>query len=261
MSESNKVVLVTRPQQQAAEFIKLLKDKGINSLSFPSIEILPVKLSQSLKEILNTLNNVDLIIFISVNAVRYAEILMQQEGINPASITAKVATIGKATFSAAISSGFKVSLSPQTGFNSDALLALDELQVKQLKGAHCLIFRGVGGLELLADELQQRGAQVQYAEVYQRIKPLHDKNTSRQQLSESWNELAINAITVTSNESLQNLYDMLNSPGKDVMLKTTLIVTSRRGYELAQSLGFRSIKLAVSAMNHHMLEAVENIFE
>lgn len=261
MSEDGNVVLVTRPQRQAVEFIKLLKDKGINSLPFPCIEIQPVELSEPLKAVLNTLNNIDLIIFISANAVISAEAILQQQSIEPLSISAKIATIGKATFLAAKRSGFKVDLSPDSGFNSESLLALNELQTDQIKETQCLIFRGVGGLEYLSDELQKRGAKVQYAEVYQRVKPLFDRNTSRQQLSKSWGELAIKAITVTSNESLQNLYDMLEQPGKHEMLKTLLIVASQRGFELAQSLGFKSIKLAASAMNDHMLEAVENAFE
>ena len=261
MSGLNKTVLVTRPEQQAAEFVNLLKDKGFKSLSFPGIEIQSVELNQSLKEILDTLNRFDLIVFISVNAVRYAEKALQQAGIKPASITAKMATIGKATFTAAKSSGFNVTVSPENGFNSDALLALNELKAEAIISRQCLIFRGVGGLEYLSDELRKRGAHVQYAEVYKRIKPLQDKSISRIELSENWRELAISVITVTSNESLQNLYDMLELPGKDKMLKTSLIVASSRGFELAKKLGFQSIQQASSAMNHHMLEAVENIFE
>ena len=143
------MVLVTRPQQQAAEFINLLKDKGFNSLPFPSIEIQGVELNQPLKEIFDTLNRFDLIIFISVNAVRYAEKALQKAGIKPASITAKIATIGKATFMSAKTSGFNVTLSPENGFNSDALLALNELQAEAIINNQCLIFRGVGGAGIL----------------------------------------------------------------------------------------------------------------
>jgi len=63
--------------------------------------------------------------------------------------------------------------------------------------------------------LRLRGAKVDYAEVYSR---------GVQQLSQNWPEMQINAITVTSNESLQNLYDMLDEPGRENMLKTRLIV-------------------------------------
>jgi len=261
MSKYDNVVLVTRPEQQAANFIGLLEAKGIEALSFPCIEIQQVKLDRSLEETLSTLDKIDLIIFISVNAVEQTSMLMQQQAIEPSLITAKIATIGKATLKAAKLAGFKVSLSPENGFNSESLLKLKELQSDCINGNKCLIVRGVGGLEHLADELTQRGAKVSYAEVYQRKKPLLDVNISRQQLSRNWQSMGIGAITVTSNESLQNLYDMLESPGKEAMLNTLLIVASQRGFQLAQKLGFKSIKLALSAMDQQMLEAVENEFQ
>jgi len=256
--KSNNVILVTRPKQQAAEFVDLLTSRGIKSLVFPCIEIRRVELSGSLKEKLKTLNDNNLIIFISVNAVDKAAELMSQLGIKPESITVDIATIGKATYRAAISLGFNVTQSPENGFNSDALLGLETLQTENIKGSQCLIIRGVGGLEYLADELRKRGAKVHYAEVYERNKPLTDESISREELSNKWEKLQINAVTVTSNESLQNLYDMLQQPGKNIMLTTSLIVASQRGIELAQSLGFKSIILSQSALNQHMVEAVEN---
>jgi len=256
--KSNNVILVTRPKQQATEFVNLLTSRGLKSLVFPCIEIQQVELSGPLKEKLKTLNDNNLIIFISVNAVDKAAELMSQLGIKPESITVNIATIGKATYRAAISLGFNVTQCPENGFNSDALLDLETLQPDNIKGTQCLIIRGVGGLEYLADELRKRGAKVHYAEVYKRIKPLSDENISRDELSNNWKELQINAVTVTSNESLQNLYNMLQQPGKNKMLSTTLIVASQRGIELAQRLGFKSIILSQSALNQHMLEAVEN---
>ncbi len=255
------VVLVTRPKQQAADFIELLKLKGIGAQAFPCIEIQALKLNAALKEMLQSINDYELIIFISANAVQQSAILLQQLGIQPDAVSVKIATIGRATLAVATELGFNVSLSPVEGFNSDALLALDELQSENIQQQRCLIIRGVGGLDYLFDELQKRGAQVSYAEVYRRNKPQLDHYLDRQKLSESWNEFRINAISVTSNESLQNLYDMLEQPGKTAMLNTPLIVASQRCLELAQGLGFTSVKRAQSAINQHMLEAVEKELE
>ena len=261
LSAGKKNVLVTRPQARAAEFVGLLNDNGFNALAFASIEIQPVKLNSQLEKQLKSLNQYDCIIFISINAVEQAAVLLQQLNIKPGSISTKIATIGKATFKAANQAGFKVTISPESGFNSESLLALNELQGEQINGARCLIIRGVGGMENLADALSQRGALVDYAEVYRREIPPLDKNISRLQLSEQWQSFKINAITVTSNESLQNLYDMLEAPGKSAMLKTNLIVASERGISLANKLGFRSVICAQSALNQHMLEALKNEFE
>jgi len=260
MSENTHTVLVTRPQHQAGEFVKLLKNNGFNSLEFASIEILPVELSEILKQKLSSLNEYDLILFISANAVQQALNLLRQLNLTSADFTVPIATIGKATLDAATSAGFKVSICPQQGFNSSALLALEALQAEQIKGARCLIMRGVGGLEKLADELHRRGAQVEYAQVYQRKMPREDGEISRKQLSKNWDSFGISAITTTSNESLQNLYDMLEPPGQTRMLNTLLVVASERTENLARTLGFKFIKCAKSAINSHMLDALETQF-
>jgi uroporphyrinogen-III synthase len=256
-----KLVLVTRPQQQAAEFIEMLRTRNIESLAFPTIEILPVELNRQLEAVFLSLNNYDLLIFISANAIKQAVKLLQHLTISPASINAKIATIGQATLDVAREYGFKVDITPKDGFNSESLLAMPELQADNIKGGRCLIVRGVGGLGFLAEKLQQRRMTVQYAEIYQRNAPEQDKFTSRKLLSESWKSLGVGAISVTSNESLQNLYDMLEQPGKAEMLTTPLVVVSSRGRELASSLGFSLLSQAKSAMNQHVLEAIVKILK
>ncbi len=251
-------VLVTRPQPQADEFIELLNDNGVSALAFSSIEICPEPLNVQLESQLKSLNDNDLIIFVSINAVEQTVNLLQQLNLTPESVSTKIATIGQASLAAAQQAGFNVSLSPESGFNTQSLLAIAELQAERIQGMNCLIVRGIGGLENLANELQSRGARVSYAEVYRRQKPQKDKNISRQQLSENWDDFGINAITATSNESLQNLYDMLEFPGKTAMLKTVLVVASWRAAELAKKLGFSSVRCAKSALNQHMLAEILN---
>lgn len=266
MNQQKKSVLVTRPQHQSAEFIALLDEHDFTGLAFPSIEIGALKLTPQLEQTLRVINNYDLIVFISANAVHQALSLLQQLDISPAAITANIATIGKATQKAANDAGFNVNLSPQQGFNSEALLALNELQAVQIKNSRGLIIRGVGGLENLADELRRRGMQVNYAQVYERRLPQHDGEIKRQQLGKNWDSFAINAITVSSNEVLQNLYDMLELSNASLasrtsILDTRIIVASSRSVTLAKSLGFTQIFCAQSALNQHMLEALKNAFE
>lgn len=254
-----KTVLVTRPQPRADVFIEMLMSNGINARAFSTIEIQPVDINEALESCLKSLNAYNLIVFISVNAVEQTLNLLQSLNLTTAGISAKIATIGKASLHAATQAGFNVTISPQSGYNSEALLATDELQAQQIEGQRCLIIKGVGGLENLADELIHRGAHIDLAEVYRRQKPVVDKNIRRQQLSENWDDFGINAITVTSNESLQNLYDMLELPGRSRVLSTDLIVVSQRGVELANKLGFTSVSCAQSALNEHVLSALKTI--
>lgn len=253
---ADQVVLVTRPHHQQADLVQLLEQHGARALLLPSIEIQPLPLTNPLADLLSAAQSFDLIIFVSANAVFYTRELLEQLQLPHDMGNTAIAAIGVATRRAAQQAGFDVSLVPETGNNTRALLALDELQADKLKSKSILIIRGAGGLEDLSKGLQSRGASVSYAEVYRRSIPLHDKQISRQDLSKNWQKYAITSITVTSNEALQNLYDMLEPPGRDAMLQTNLVVPSDRCYRLAQSLGFASITTAESAANQQMVEAI-----
>ncbi len=258
MNLANKIVLVTRPQHQALEFMQQIEQHGGKALSFPSIEIQQIDLDSSLASVLTNINSYDMLVFISANAVSHCVSLLQKLKISPQEITAKVAVIGKATGTAATAAGFVVSIQSDSGFNSDALLALPVLQGDQLQAKRILIVRGRGGLEQLTDTLTERGAEVSIAQVYVRKIPDYDVQLKRQQLSQNWTELGISDITVTSNESLQNLYEMLEVPARNEMLNTHLIVPSQRCAQLAKQLGFKTFSVAHSANNLHMLEAINN---
>ena len=256
---SDRVVLVTRPEQQQSEFVRLLQENAAAAFSFPTISIQPVTVTQQLSLILSNINEYDLLVFVSANAVAYTAKLLQQLNLTVNSIETEITVIGSATAQAATKAGFKISYQAETGFNSEALLALSEMQESAISGKQVLIVRGIGGLEDLANGLKQRGAKTAYAEVYQRDIPATDGEISRYQLSKHWAKFCINTVTVTSNEALKNLYEMLDSPGRDAMLKADLVVPSQRCFKLAQSLGFESVTVAGSATNKQMIEAIKTL--
>ena len=253
----NRVVLVTRPEHQQSGFVQLLQLNHARVFSFPTIAIQSVSVTRELNAVLHKINEYDLLVFVSANAVVCAVELLQQFNISVNSIETEIAVIGSATSQAAFKAGLKVSYQPESGFNSEALLALPNMQESTIKTKQVLIFRGVGGLEDLANCLKKRGAETAYAEVYQRVIPDHDGEIDRFQLTRDWHKYGINTVTVTSNEALKNLYEMLDSPGRDAMLKADLIVPSQRCLQLARSLGFESITVAGSATNLQMLEAIK----
>ena len=113
----------------------------------------------------------DLVIFVSANAVRFgADMLDQRRDL-------KVAAVGQATAAALNAAGYRVSLMPSEGADSEALLAMPQLA--HMAGQRVLIVRGTGGRELLSEVLTARGAQVQYAEVYTREAGLPLAGTAR----------------------------------------------------------------------------------
>lgn len=64
-----KTVLVTRPREQAGEFIKLLEQLGASVTIFPTIEIVPPPSWDACDEAIRTINTFDGLLFTSANGV------------------------------------------------------------------------------------------------------------------------------------------------------------------------------------------------
>jgi len=220
-------VAVTRPAKQAGPLCQLIEEQGGKAISFPSLEILEIQQSEQLDSITKRLHLFDMAIFISANAVDGAAKLIGDT--LPPSL--KLIAVGHSSRKAVEQQWQQTALCPASGANSEALLAMTELQ--QIEGRQILIFRGQGGRELLAQTLSQRGATVEYAEVYRRSRPAGNLDALQKQAP------SIDLITATSNESLQNLYDMANNEQRDWLLSRQLIVISKRTSQLARQLGFR----------------------
>ena len=245
-------VLVTRPAHQAKPFINMLETLGATAIPFPVIEIAPPDHPEGVVEQLKQLNDYQLIIFISANAVEYGLKFVEQAG---KSIDCPIAAIGKRTAEKLQQHGQAVSIQSSSGYNTEALLQHPQLQETAIAGNKVLIFRGTAGRELLADSLRSRGAQVDYAEVYQRKQPEADSH----KLETEWTSNSLQIVTVTSNEALKNLYHMLDKTMRDWLLNTPLVVPSQRCAELAHELGFKQqIVQAANATDEAMLEAIQH---
>lgn len=225
-------VLVTRPAGQADRLHDLIAAAGGRPVRLPAIEIHDTPDMEGLQQALMQLERYDLAVFISVNAVEktmeYCRFLSQW----PARV--KIATVGARSAAALESYGLSVDLVPGHRFNSEALLALPELH--DMTGRRVVIFRGNGGRDKLRDTLVERGAEVDYVEVYRRVCPDVDPGS----LQHLWQPGVLDVITVTSNESLQNLFDMAGSEGQAALCGIPLVVASQRQVALAEKLGFTS---------------------
>jgi uroporphyrinogen-III synthase len=227
-------VLVTRPAEQADHLCQLIEKAGGRPYRLPTITIEPggeAELQQA-RGLLGGLQQGDLLIFISANAVQHAQpclsAIQDWSGL-------QTAVIGKATarvFEQAF--GRPPDLLPREGSNSEALLALPKLQ--QLEGRRVIIVRGEGGRALLGDTLQQRGAEVHYANVYRRVLPKLDIASQADEL-----RARVDVITTTSVESLQNLVQLLAEPMGEWLWSRPLFVIHPRQLEAAQQMGFKII--------------------
>jgi len=218
-------VLVTRPQAQADNLAALIEQHGGQAILLPLIIIEPVTGDEHNRALLKRLSAGDFLIFVSANSVRHAltylrDIPLQQ---------VQIAAIGQATANELAHHGFSVQLVPESGFDTESLLAMPPMQA--VAGHRVVIVRGMGGRETLAQTLRARGAEVDYAEVYRRVKPdivLSDHIAAAQ----------IDVMTITSGEALSNLAQLASAQDQHWIFKKPLVVIHDRIAVLAEQMGF-----------------------
>lgn len=241
-------VLVTRPEQQAEPLCRLIEQHGGVALRCPTLRIAEPHDWTPALTFFDRLADYQLAIFTSVNAVARAWPLIEQRGGFPPRL--EIAAIGPASARSLEQQGVTHCLRPAQGFTSEALLALPRFQ--NVAGQRILIMRGEGGREWLAETLAGRGAQVDCAEVYRRERPAQDAGA----LLEHWERGLIGAVTITSVESLENLFAMLGTAGQPYLRDTPLVVVSARIQQDAAERGCRHLLLAREASDDALLTAL-----
>jgi uroporphyrinogen-III synthase len=242
-------VLVTRPDHQAENLSRLIAERGGVAVRFPTLAIAVLADTTLIQQTLAHIDRYQWLIFISANAVTMHSYYTDSVKIEQFN-SVQIAAIGKATATALTLAGLSVDLVPEMGFTSEALLAMP--QMRQMQGQRCLIIRGEGGREELATTLKNRGANVDYLDVYKRIMPNADN--SRVNLLLAQNKLA--AITITSGEALQNLLLMLGTRHLPHLFKVPLVVISGRIGQIAADMGFKRIAVTNSPSDSAILETV-----
>ena len=243
-------VLVTRPAHQAEALCRLIEQAGGRAIRFPVLAIAPPHDMTGSLATVARLAHYDLAIFVSPNAVEYGLDLIEAQGGLPAGLRLAVVGEGSArTLRARLGRGPE--LQPTERYDSEGLLALPELQ--QVTGWRVVIFRGDGGRELLGQALRERGATVDYTEVYRRERPAVDVAALAAQLDAS----AVDIVTVTSSEGLRNLLQLAGAANAARLQQLPLVVVSERTAALARELGFvQPALIAALASDAGLVEAV-----
>lgn len=246
--ECNKpAILVTRAEHQAEKLCCLIEQQGWQAIRFPTLEIVAIR-NKLIKQQIASLNQYHWLIFISTNAVNFA--VAANNGRIGGFKNVSIAAVGKATGRALEDAGLDVELFPESNFNTEGLLATNEMN--DVQGKSCLIVRGQGGREALADSLRERGAKVDYLEVYSRLKPvIHSL-----ELMNRLNKGELDFIILTSGESLANLLAMTDEKLHDKLQSVPLIVISQRIKKLAERKKFKQIAVTVNPGDAAIIEAL-----
>ncbi len=249
---ANPRVLVTRPLHQAQGQAELLASLGFEAVVLPLIDITPLNETDPAFPLLRSrIMDLDLyhkVIFISANAVTAGMDLIDQYW-PQLPIGIQWMAIGRQTAVKLAEFGITAIQSPH-GYDSEALLAMPQLQ--QVNEQKVLIMRGEGGRETLAGELSQRGARVEYADLYRRSMPLYTSG----QISSTIGDKPFAAVLLTSGEAVNNFSQLIADQHLNTLKHTTLVVPSERVARIAAELGYTRVITASGPDNQAMAETV-----
>lgn len=244
-------ILVTRPRDQADHLLALVRRAGGEGTLFPLIEIREPGDRAALQRIIDRLDEYDLAIFISPTAVTHGLAHVRARREWPRHLA--VAAVGQGTARTLTENGFATILAPVQGGDSEALLALPEMS--RVAGKRVLILRGQGGRELLAEILRQRGAVVDYAECYRRVKP----DASARPSLESLLRGPLDALVITSTEALHNLLELCAGTLNMRLATLPLFVPHQRIAAAARDAGFTTV-VVTAAGDAGLVEGMVKFF-
>lgn len=221
-------IVITRPAEQAKKLSSLVTAEGGKPILFPLIDIVPLTDYQAFDDTIDALASYDWAIFISSNAVQNGmPRVLQRFPQLPANL--KLAAIGPVTASELTQMTGQPVLIPLGRFDSESLLNLPQMQTMQ--DQRVMIFRGIGGREVLADTLSARGAKVAFAECYRRINP----QSTSQPLENLWQNGECQAVVVTSSEAMRHLLQITANGTAEWLQNIVICVNHARIAEEAQA--------------------------
>ena len=208
---AGRVVIVTRAEHQAAAFEALLTAEGATVYRYPCLAIAPPDNVGPLDDALRAAmaGRFDWLALTSANAVDAVAQRLAALGAHPGALAnARVAAVGPSTAHAAEETlGVRVEMIPETGFT-----ALEMVEAfPDITGAHMLLPMSALDNNEMIRALARRGAQVTGVTAYQ-----PGMSRGGVDLPALLAQGGVDAITLTSGSTANNLVRRLQSEGGDV---------------------------------------------
>ena len=247
-------IVVTRPAEQADALCEEIARRAGTPIRFPVMAIEPLDDPAALRELAARLDGFDYAFFVSPNAVRHALKLLLAERGWPARVA--VSTVGKGSERALAEHGFDKVIAPQTGFDSESVLALPAFAPEAIRGRRVVVFRGDGGRELFGDTLRERGAEVEYVTCYRRSLP----QAAPRVLLDLAARAELDALSLTSSEGVRNLVALLGGDVPPELAGVPVFAPHPRIVEQARLAGFTRV-IETAPGDAGLLDALEAHFD
>jgi len=223
MSLKGKTVVITRPEAQARELVRIISRLGGKPYVAPTVEIRPPENRRQVKALIHKIirGQVDYVIFMSVNGVVGLIEVSEKAGLKTKLLKelnrAKVMTVGPKTKTAIKNYGIRVGLTPLK-FSSEGII--EKLRSVNLHGKTVAIPRTREVDPYLREKLEKMGAHVLETSVYESTPP-SDESKMLKLLNDLFNG-KIDIITFTSSATARNLFKTADKHGLVSRLQSCL---------------------------------------
>lgn len=197
-----KRIVLTRAQEQAGEFSRLLAAYGAEPVEVPTIQIVPPASWQAIDDAIARLGTYQWLIFTSMNGVGPFMDRLHAAGKDARALAnLRLCAIGPRTAQELQIHGVTADLVPAE-FQAEGILA--SFTQIGIRGSRVLIPRAEVAREILPEQLREWGAVVDVIPVYRTIVPTVDVASVTQQLREG----RVAALTFTSSSTVRNFVEL-----------------------------------------------------
>ena len=245
-------VLVTRPAHQNQKLYDLVRAHGGEPVVCPLIKIEPTYAHEALLTVLTRIDDIDIAIFVSTNAVTHGLGALRSQGQTLSELT-QVFAVGATTALMLQAADIRVDGVPSGLSGANGLRALPTF--RNVSNQRVVVFRGNGGESSLLEWLKNEGARVFVAETYRRAMPIEINPA----VIELCQQATIDVITLTSVTSVEHLFALLPDNTHRMLKNATVVTLSQRIARYCESQGFQGAILVADAANDQAL--VETIVQ
>jgi uroporphyrinogen III methyltransferase/synthase len=218
-----KRILVTRPREQAAEFIALLEALGAQPIEAPMISIAPPADWAPLDEVCRRGSEFDWIVFSSAHAVEafIGRLLASPLDLRSLKGT-RLCAVGPATAERLARFGLKVDLVPAESRAEAVVHAM--VDQGPIAGLKVLLPRADIGREVIGEELRKRGAHVTEVVAYRTV-ALELEREGAPDIYRMLLEHTIDVVTFTSPSAVRNFVELLGEEPAADLLRPTVVAS------------------------------------
>ncbi len=243
-------VLVTRPAHQNQKLYDLVRAHGGEPVVCPLIKIEPTYAHEALLTVLTRIDDIDIAIFVSTNAVTHGLGALRSQGQTLSELT-QVFAVGATTALMLQAADIRVDGVPLGLSGANGLRALPTF--RHVSNRRVVVFRGNGGESSLLEWLKNEGARVFVAETYRREMPIEINSA----VIELCQQAAIDVITLTSVTSVEHLFALLPDNTHRMLKNATVVTLSQRIERYCENQGFQgAILVADEASDQALVETI-----